>query len=802
MNPENFFNKRLDLKKQFKEEKGVSYNQYNQEASPDTDDDIDALLGSDSHLKDIIDQMYTPESEATLSFGELRKEIEQARSEDEKLQTISDALRTLNTQEELLLKKRYELTQYNSGTAIDDQLSKKLDRAEEKIDAKKEALEYGNETWKYARMAELSEYKEQLDRGFVQTPSRKEAITHMSELLTGGGNIFLEGDSGTGKTQILKNMVRLLDGYTPEVFPSTDQSRDSDIYGKTGLASKDGATETLFVPGMLVRSLTEGKKIIFDEFNNMEQATRLGLKKFYDLRPGDTFTVPQDGSQEFVVREGFGFLATGNLPSPKHPDRKPLGNEEIREFKMPHLDHLPKEEVYDLLLTAAMREDMSAPLSKKEAETTLKHLTEAIEEVHNAYEGVGSFYSDVMKKEKAILKKAVLDPKEYISWIQGYKHQTNQSLQAYLADNISFFINKGSFPESDRNLMFKIFATKGLMDGVSPALCNIEMSEAQSLGWQSESSSELPAQRNLSLDELATLDPFDMRQQRMDTVVEDFINNNAEALPTQETITDIEEALEIMGESQFIGPDDIEKTFGFQPDTIPEIQFSPEELERAKELGQKLILYVDMKEDGTAFTMKDMEKTLNNKTSDDNTLIYNTTQSDNWFNTETSLHEITPRAGWRLTTLEVIENSTNKNYLGQTEELITYLEHEVFAGEDMPQEYIDAIEEFRILNTPDFREKVKSSTESEWKQAAQKLSALSINQMTRENFSEIIYRLACEEKKSGTKELSSKYSWSNSLASGGTLVSVGFFVSNGLSVFKWNPVNSIGGIGVCFSRSV
>ena len=155
-----------------------------------------------------------------------------------------------------------------------------------------------------------------------------------------------------------------------------------------------------------------------------------------------------------------------------------------------------------------------------------------------------------------------------------------------------------------------------------------------------------------------------------------------------------------------------------------------------------------------------------------------------------------------MTTPEVIENSTNKNYLEQTEELITYLEHEVFAGEDMPQEYIDAIEEFRILNTPDFREKVKSSTESEWKQAAQKLSALSINQMTRENFSEIIYRLACEEKKSGTKELSSTYSWSNSLDSGGSLVGVGIFRSLGLFVTEWGPGYSNGLPGVCFSRSV
>ena len=265
----------------------------------------------------------------------------------------------------------------------------------------------------------------------------------------------------------------------------------------------------------------------------------------------------------------------------------------------------------------------------------------------------------------------------------------------------------------------------------------------------------------------------------------------------REGLNSVEQALEIMGESQFIGPDDIEKTFGFQPDTIPEIQFSSEELERAKELGQKLILYVDMKEDGTDFVVGDMKETLPEKTQDGGKFFYN-----DWYDTDEITSKETPRAGWRLTTPEVIETSTNKNYLEQTEELITYLENEVFAGEEMPQEYIDALEEFKILNTPDFKEQVTSSTESEWKKAAQKLSALSINQMTRENFSEIIYRLACEEKKSGTRETASTYSWSNSLGSDGMLVRVGHFDADGLNVGRWLPVRSNSRIGVCFSRSV
>ncbi len=258
----------------------------------------------------------------------------------------------------------------------------------------------------------------------------------------------------------------------------------------------------------------------------------------------------------------------------------------------------------------------------------------------------------------------------------------------------------------------------------------------------------------------------------------------------------LEKAIEIMGED-IITPEDIENTFGFKLENTPEIPFSTEELERARELKQQLILYIDKKEDGTDFVVSDMKGILDNKTSKDNKFLYDS----DWYEKDEITNKETPQSGWRLTTPEIIENSTDKNYLEQTETLITYITEEVFKNKELPQEYKDAIEEFNNLNTPEFQQKVKSSTGSEWKEAAKQLSELKINQLTRENYSEIIYRLAIQEKKTGKKNLESKYSWSNSLASSGILVDVGGFDSDGLRVGGWRPGRSSGIFGVCFSRS-
>ena len=66
---------------------------------------------------------------------------------------------------------------------------------------------------------------------------------------------------------------------------------------------------------------------------------------------------------------------------------------------------------------------------------------------------------------------------------------------------------------------------------------------------------------------------------------------------------EFQEAKELFGED-LLGPEEIEKTWGFRPDEIPEIPFSREELERAKEMGQMLLLRVEQTEDGKPMSLE------------------------------------------------------------------------------------------------------------------------------------------------------------------------------------------------------
>ena len=262
----------------------------------------------------------------------------------------------------------------------------------------------------------------------------------------------------------------------------------------------------------------------------------------------------------------------------------------------------------------------------------------------------------------------------------------------------------------------------------------------------------------------------------------------------------IEQAAEILGKENVFGSKEIQDTFGFSLENIPEIPFTTEDLERAKELGQELILYVDSTENGEPLTAKKMKEITKNKTSTGTTLV-----ASDWFEADSVADKITPRLGWHLSTKETIPKSENKNYLQQTGNLVEYLKNEVFKNQTIPDQYQEAIDEF---------EKIKKSLEAGtisqdeklWKPAAEKLSKLKINDFCRENYAEVLYRMAIHEKKTKERLLDSKsrttyYTWTNSRHSDGKLVNVGSFVSDGADVHGWAPRDSRSSIGVCFSRS-
>lgn len=270
-------------------------------------------------------------------------------------------------------------------------------------------------------------------------------------------------------------------------------------------------------------------------------------------------------------------------------------------------------------------------------------------------------------------------------------------------------------------------------------------------------------------------------------------------------IEQIRTAREIMGEKEVMGPEQIEKAFGMKLRTeeVPAIPFSKFELKRAKDLGQFLVLRTGKAPDGKPLTMEKMNGMLASKFQDEDKgdILYSVDlYAEQPFYTggkeKKPADHSTPNSEWALTTKELLSDSTNKNYLEQTEVIATYLEGEVFKDRTLPPEYKEAIEELKAkksqLQTL-LREGDRSKFEPE-------ISKLKINRLTRQNPSEVLYDLLMYFQNNGERLLENKWVWTHAADSDGDRVDLGGFVSGGLVVDRRSDDYSHSAIGVVFSR--
>src|SRR3989338_2224534 len=245
----------------------------------------------------------------------------------------------------------------------------------------------------------------------------------------------------------------------------------------------------------------------------------------------------------------------------------------------------------------------------------------------------------------------------------------------------------------------------------------------------------------------------------------------------KETISGIEfqEARELLSED-LIGPEEIEKTWGVRPEDVPEIPFSREELERAKEMGQMLVLRVEKTEDGKPMSMEAMNTILAKRWEKEKKGgLLNT--AEGWRDSVTGskdFSEVAPRAGWALISKDLLTNSTSKNYAQQTELMVAYLKDTVFKDMEIPEEYEEAFQEWEQVKQTDknIQELLRNpdNPKYDWQQAAKELSELKITQLTRQSIQETIYDLALYYDKNGKRLLPNVYTWSNSRSTGGYLV--------------------------------
>src|SRR3989344_5036082 len=202
------------------------------------------------------------------------------------------------------------------------------------------------------------------------------------------------------------------------------------------------------------------------------------------------------------------------------------------------------------------------------------------------------------------------------------------------------------------------------------------------------------------------------------------------------TSSSLERAISIFGQD-FLGPRKIKETLGIRiPDgEIPPLPYSEEELQKAKELDQFLILRASKDASSKPLTMERFTEIVQPKLeeSDNGELLYDTS----WYSEEDFFKKDAPRFAWALVSKEPIPDSTNQNYLEQTQALADYLKEVVFGGKALPDNYREAIEEFERD-----KDAIEADMESDWQKAAKKLAALRLNQIARQKPVEAIYDLA------------------------------------------------------------
>lgn len=584
--------------------------------------------------------------------------------------------------------------------------------------------------------------------------------------------ILIEGGSGIGKSQTVDRMCAELNresyyanchDYDAETLIGSQTTHEAT---KSGFGWKDG---------VIIQAARNGGLLFLDEYNFMRGDTRGRLHEVLDsiLRGKGEIVLTENNSEVVKVHPEFRVVAAQNPPGGSYGDREVLDPAQIDRFvyiKEP--DRLDDKTRLSRLL-GRLGKDNRIDIPKEEYLAQGEQLSEAEVATIPGIEELLARYVEVSEALRSEVENRTIargqpqpvafgtprDDKRIFEFVQGfYRGDINKTFQ----DALRYYYANRVIDPTDREKIQELINTVVYVPPQNTRRKGLEQTEGQ------------------------------------DAVVP----STAEAGPEGMTIA---EAERILGRQNVLGYADVKQIF--RVDRTDPIQFSRADLETAKRLGQKLILYTDkmMVEKPGRFgrkgtsevvdvTLKNMKEKFT-KAHDGSPMHYD----QDWYNNEEFFKSEKPRVGWHLTSTEVVPNSTSQNYVQQTETLIQHLLKDVYKGKTMPGKFGAAMAEFDKQKT-ELTRLATSSTTSEWQEGSRRLSELAITKLTRELPVEAMYRLAFNDQARQEKLLPSMYTWTAGRASGGGLVYVGDFDDGGAAVGGRGPGITGDALGVCFSR--
>ena len=162
----------------------------------------------------------------------------------------------------------------------------------------------------------LREARTQLRTGLLLTEQMSGIISEALPSLLRGEPVLLVGETGGAKTALAEHLSRIGVGTEPELVSGYGDITGAQLIGTHELRAEGGATVSAFVPGPLLRAMTEGRPLILDEINAMPAEFLKRLNRILQLRPGDAFAVQEDAGRRIVLAPGFAIIATANEQTP------------------------------------------------------------------------------------------------------------------------------------------------------------------------------------------------------------------------------------------------------------------------------------------------------------------------------------------------------------------------------------------------------------------------------------------------------------------------------------------------------
>ncbi|MFH1899298.1 MAG: AAA family ATPase [Patescibacteria group bacterium] len=605
--------------------------------------------------------------------------------------------------------------------------------------------------------------------------------------LLSGEPLLVDGGTSLGKTTTVRKMAAEL-GWEIHYANLNGATDVEDLMGRyipNPHKNKPEDPEYIFADGKVTSGLRqeEGKVkvVILDEFNASAPNILIRLHEVLDSleRSGDVI-LSEDASEAVSVnKERTKIIALMNPPGKGYFGREPLDPAQLRRWVYKKLPSELPEGTFsystDALFGAEPASQNVTPdmfLKAREEALTPEQLQEVpgMREVLEKYKEFHKAAKELLKNRKVAEDQPQpftfddrMEPRRVRDFVlRFYTGDINDTFQQALR---YYYANKLE-SEADR---------KKLGELIRLVEYKPKVAESKRKGTEREEKKK-------------TAEEVKPEAKKAEIVPETKLEG-----PVAEQI---EVAIEKLGKENVFGPKEIEKIFGVRLAEVPEIPFSVEELERAEKLGQMLLLRVDKTAEGKPMSLEAMAEIMTKRWKDEEKGdLLNTADSwKSWVGEELFTKE-SPRTGWALVLKDVLPESLSKNYLEQTEVIITTLKNEAFKDMDVPEEYAKAIAEFEFKKA-----KLAKLIKKDWKKATKELSELKITQMTRQTFPETIYDLATYYDANSERLLSDKYAWSASLRPGGSLVSLGRFGASGVDGSGCFLGVRFGFLGVSLSR--